>query len=50
MELEDQEGFNNTSNYPPKPYKSSSTKKYHGERPSIFNLNGTSIFKGFPHT
>ena len=40
MELEDQEGFINNHNYHPKPYNSSSTKKYHGERSPVFNLNG----------
>ena len=40
MELEEQEGFNNNHNYHSKPYKSSSTKKYHGERSPVYNLNG----------
>ena len=40
MDLEDHDGFNKTPNYHPNPYKSSSTKKYHAERSSIFNLNG----------
>ncbi len=40
MELEDHEAFNNNHTSHPKPYNSPNNKKYHGERSSLYKLNG----------